>query len=44
MKFTETYHDYVETDEEREIGHIDVRRPNLECGPQGCELGIDVPG
>ena len=25
MKFTETEHNYIETDEEREEGHIDVR-------------------
>jgi len=45
MKFTETEHNYIETDEEREEGHIDVRTLNLECeGPLGCDLGIDVAG
>jgi hypothetical protein len=44
MNFTETNHNYIETEEEREIGHIDVRHPDFECGPLGCELGIDVAG
>ncbi|WP_300671245.1 hypothetical protein [Desulfoluna sp.] len=45
MKFTETYHDYIESDEEREEGHIDVRTLNHLCeDPTGCDLGIDVAG
>ena len=45
MKFTETEHNYIETDEEREEGHIDVRTSNHQCdGPLGCDLGIDVAG
>jgi len=39
---------YIETKEEEEKGHIDVRERNLQCeNPDkhlGCSLGIDVPG
>lgn len=45
MKFTENDHDYIESEDERDEGHIDVRTPNLNCeGPLGCDLGIDVAG
>ena len=40
--------DYIETDEEREEGHVDTRFRNFECdNPDpalGCNLGIDVQG
>lgn len=40
--------DYVETDREREEGHVDTRTSNFECdNPDknlGCDLGIDVQG
>ncbi|MGD8974982.1 MAG: hypothetical protein PVG44_00960 [Desulfobacterales bacterium] len=40
--------DYVETDEEREEGHVDTRSNNFECENKdphlGCDLGIDVQG
>lgn len=40
--------DYVETDQEREEGHVDTREKNFECEKPdehlGCDLGIDVQG
>jgi hypothetical protein len=40
--------DYVETNEEREEGHVDSRDRNFECENKdphlGCDLGIDVAG
>jgi hypothetical protein len=40
--------DYVETDQEREEGHVDTRERNFECENKdphlGCDLGIDVQG
>lgn len=39
---------YVESDEERELGHEDTRAGNFECpNPDshlGCDPGIDVAG
>ena len=39
---------YIETDAEREEGHIDTRSRNFECDKPdpalGCNLGIDVQG
>jgi hypothetical protein len=39
---------YIETDDEREEGHVDTRRQNHECENKdphlGCNLGIDVAG
>ena len=39
---------YIETDEEREEGHVDTRERNFECENKdprlGCNLGIDVAG
>ena len=36
---------YIETDKEKEKGHVDTRERNFECenkGPHlGCGLGID---
>jgi hypothetical protein len=41
-------HSYIETDREREEGHVDTRSENFECdNPDkrlGCDLGIDVQG
>ena len=41
-------HDYIETDQEREEGHVDTREQNLQCENKdphlGCDLGIDVQG
>ena len=41
-------HDYLETDKEREEGHIDTREHNFICDNEdsnlGCDLGIDVAG
>ena len=40
--------DYIETDKERDEGHVDTRHRNFECdNPDenlGCDLGIDVQG
>jgi len=39
---------YVESDKEREEGHVDTRHANFECdNPDpalGCDLGVDVQG
>ena len=39
---------YIETDKEREEGHVDTRKKNFECEKPdehlGCDLGIDVQG
>lgn len=39
---------YIESDSEREEGHVDTRSGNFECeNPDkslGCDLGIDVAG
>jgi hypothetical protein len=38
---------YVESDEEREKGHVDTRHKNFECENKtnlGCDPGIDVAG
>ncbi len=38
----------IETDEEREEGHVNTRERNFECENKdpylGCDLGIDVAG
>ena len=39
---------YIETDEEREEGHVNTRERNFECEDKdvhlGCDMGIDVAG
>ena len=39
---------YIETEEEREEGHVNTRERNFECDNKdphlGCNLGIDVAG
>ena len=39
---------YIETDKEREEGHVDTRERNHECENKdpnlGCDMGIDVAG
>ncbi|MBU0971401.1 MAG: hypothetical protein KKC20_12180 [Proteobacteria bacterium] len=38
---------YIESDEEREIGHVDTRQFNFECETAdsiGCDAGVDVAG
>jgi hypothetical protein len=43
-----TIQEYVESDQEREEGHVDTREQNFECEDKdphlGCDLGIDVQG
>jgi hypothetical protein len=40
--------DYIETEQEREEGHVDTRGNNFECENKdrnlGCDMGIDVQG
>ena len=39
---------YVESEQEREQGHVDTRERNFECENKdpnlGCDLGVDVAG
>ncbi|MFP4030856.1 MAG: hypothetical protein ACLFQQ_14655 [Desulfococcaceae bacterium] len=39
---------YIESDEEREEGHLDTRKNIQECEKPdpnlGCDPGVDVPG
>ena len=39
---------YIETNDERDRGHVDTRRHNFECEKPdkhlGCDPGIDVAG
>ena len=47
MRFTDRDDNYIESDEEREIGHEDTRYKNFQCETNsklGCNLGIDVAG
>ena len=41
-------HNYIESDEARDKGHVDTRESNFECENKdprlGCNLGIDVAG
>ena len=42
------YDNYIESENEREEGHVDTRERNFECENKdpylGCDLGIDVAG
>ena len=48
MNNTDKIQDYVETEKEREEGHVDTRERNFECENKdknlGCDPGIDVAG
>ena len=48
MENKDNVESFIETDREREEGHVDTRRDNFECdNPDknlGCDLGIDVAG
>ena len=46
MNFTEKEHNYIETDEQRERGHVDtIKRYFDACdNALGCDPGIDIPG
>ena len=39
---------YIETDDEKEEGHVNTREQNFECEDKdhnlGCDMGIDVAG
>ena len=40
-------HNYIESEEERESGHVDTRHYNHECDTFdsiGCNTGVDVAG
>ena len=43
-----TKEDYIETEKEREEGHVDTRKKNFDCEDKdphlGCDMGIDVAG
>lgn len=43
-----TEQSYVESEKDREEGHVDTRQENFECEKPdpalGCDLGIDVQG
>ena len=40
--------DYIETEDEKEEGHVNTREQNFECENKdpnlGCDMGIDVAG
>ena len=42
------FEDYVESEEERNEGHVDTRSQNFECANPdkrlGCDMGIDLAG
>ena len=44
----EKVQNYMESDSERDEGHLDTRNKNFECdNPDehlGCDMGIDVQG
>ena len=47
MSRNEQVQNYIESEEERESGHIDTRDKNFECENKtsyGCDPGIDVAG
>ena len=39
---------YIESDQEKEEGHVNTREQNFECENKdpnlGCDMGIDVAG
>jgi len=39
---------YIETEDEKEEGHVNTREQNFECENKdpnlGCDMGIDVAG
>jgi len=42
-----TEENYIESEEERDSGHVDTRAANLECETSdsiGCNTGVDVAG
>ena len=43
-----TKENYIETEKEREEGHVDTREKNFDCEDKdpnlGCDMGIDVAG
>jgi hypothetical protein len=48
MENSERVENYIESESERESGHVDTRSANFECENKdsnlGCDLGIDVAG
>ena len=47
MNFSEKEHNYIESDEEREAGHVDTREANQTCDKLGCDndiLEVSVAG
>jgi len=45
---TDNNNNYIETEEEKEEGHVNTRDQNFECENKdpnlGCDMGIDVAG
>ena len=41
-------HNYIESEKEKEEGHVDTRELNFECENKdpnlGCDMGVDVAG
>ena len=48
MENREQVEDYIESESDRESGHVDTRSANFECENRdpnlGCDPGIDVAG
>ena len=43
MNFNDKEHNYIESDEEREAGHLDTREDNQACENLGCDIStLDV--
>ena len=40
MNFSERDYNYIESDAEREAGHVDTREQNQSCDKLGCDLNI----
>jgi hypothetical protein len=40
MNFDDKEQNYIESDEEREAGHIDTREQNNACDKRGCNLDV----
>jgi hypothetical protein len=40
MNFSEKDHNYIESDAEREAGHVDTRDSNPSCDRLSCDLNI----
>ena len=45
---TDNNNNYIESEDEKEEGHVNTREQNFECENKdphlGCDMGIDVAG